>query len=160
MLKINNPSVAIIILTHNDSTIVLKCIDSVIKSNYENCTIFLVDNGSDIDVTETIKGYYKDISFLRIVENLGYSGGLNFAIKYISKIKDYDYYWLLNNDLTVEEDVLEALVQVMEENITIGFVGCHLISLECTRLRLRSFEFICVHLISIELVHLTSLDLV
>ena len=43
-----NPKLAVIILTWNDWKNTIQCIESLLKSNYKNFDIILVDNNSDI----------------------------------------------------------------------------------------------------------------
>lgn len=49
-----NPSVAVVILSWNDSKNTIECIQSVLKSSYQNYDIIVVDNNSDLDHYEKI----------------------------------------------------------------------------------------------------------
>ena len=44
-----NPSVAVVILSWNDSKNTIECIQSVLKSSYQNYDIIVVDNNSKLD---------------------------------------------------------------------------------------------------------------
>jgi hypothetical protein len=124
MLESYIPKVIAIVLTYNDDTIVQQCIDSLLKCNYENLEILLVDNNSNDNIAEKLQIKYPTIISLRLNENLGYAGGLNHAIKYIKKIRtDVNYFLLLNNDVSLNEDVITKLVKVAEKNKKIGFIG-------------------------------------
>jgi GT2 family glycosyltransferase len=55
--------------------------------------------------------------------NLGFAGGNNVGLKYISAKNDCEYIWLLNNDTVVRPDALSYLVQRMKERPDAGICG-------------------------------------
>jgi len=59
--------------------------------------------------------------------NLGFSAGMNVAIRYALAKGDFDYFWLLNNDTVISADSLSALVQRMEERPDAGQCGSTLV---------------------------------
>lgn len=134
MIKNNNQTqVACLILTFNDDKIVLKCIQSVMLSDYNNLKIYLVDNGSDYDLTEILKNRYPLINYIRINENMGYAGGFNYAMKYIlNRGEKIDFFWLINNDVSVEKDALSKLISVMIKSPDIGFIGPETFKRDCS----------------------------
>lgn len=125
MNKPEPPSVAALILTYNDATIVLSCIRSVQQSDYPNLSVFVVDNGSQTDVVGDIRRAIPNVNVIALPQNLGYAGGFNSAMKqlYRDRDGDIDYFWILNNDLDVAPDTLSRLVDVIEADSAIGFVG-------------------------------------
>lgn len=52
--------------------------------------------------------------------NYGYAGGNNVGIDYAYRA-GYDYFWIINNDVTVEEGALEALLETMYSDPFCGF---------------------------------------
>jgi len=134
MIKNNNQAqVAGLILTFNDDKIVLKCIESVMLSDYNNLKIYLVDNGSDYDLTEILKNKYPLMNYIRINENMGYAGGFNYAMKYIlNRGEKIDFFWLINNDVSVEKDALSKLISVMIKSPDIGFIGPETFKRDCS----------------------------
>jgi GT2 family glycosyltransferase len=125
MNKPERPSVAALILTYNDATIVLSCIRSVQQSDYPNLSVFVIDNGSQTDVVGDIRRAIPNVNVIALPQNLGYAGGLNSAMKqlYRDRDGDIDYFWILNNDLDVAPDTLSRLIDVIEADSAIGFVG-------------------------------------
>lgn len=125
MNKPEHPSVVALILTYNDADLVRSCIRSVQGSDYPNLSVFLIDNGSRTDVVGTIRQVMPDLQIIALPENVGYSGGFNSAMKQIYRDRDgeVDYFWILNNDLDVVTDTLSRLIDVIEGDNTIGFVG-------------------------------------
>ena len=101
---------------------------SVLKSNYPNFEIILVDNASTDNSIKIIEETFGCSPLLRIVKNnanLGFAAGNNVGVSH-SKGK---YILFLNNDTLVEPDWLIELVKVMENQATIGAAQSKLISL-------------------------------
>lgn len=64
----------------------------------------------------------KKLIIIQTGENLGYTGGNNTAINYALK-RDYDYVWILNNDVVVDKSALSEMVKLAESDKRIGAVG-------------------------------------
>ena len=61
--------------------------------------------------------------FIQTGDNLGFAGGSNVGLRYVNKKYEYDYAWLLNNDVVIDEDALIEMVKLGENNKEIGMVG-------------------------------------
>jgi GT2 family glycosyltransferase len=59
--------------------------------------------------------------------NLGFAGGNNVALRYVLKLGDFDFVWLLNNDTVVRPDALSQLVQRMAARPDAGICGSTLL---------------------------------
>ncbi len=126
MNKPERPSVVALILTYNDAEIVQSCIRSVQGSDYPNLSVFLIDNGSrSVDVVGTIARAIPGTQIIALPENGGYTGAFNTVMRRILRDRngEVDYFWIMNNDLDVAPDALTRLVDVIEADPTIGFVG-------------------------------------
>jgi GT2 family glycosyltransferase len=55
-------------------------------------------------------------------KNLGFAGGNNVGIRCALE-QNADYIWLLNNDTTVGPCSLTAMVELAEQNVSVGIVG-------------------------------------
>jgi len=105
-------SVVVITLNYNQNEYTLKCIDSLIDSKYINFKILLIDNGSDIESFNTLKDSIpanNNIQLLRIEENIGYVGGINFGLKETVKLNP-DFCIIMNNDTIIDQYAIEELV--------------------------------------------------
>lgn len=60
-------------------------------------------------------------------KNLGFAGGNNVALRYLLKLGDYDFSWILNNDTVVRPDALSHLVNRMIERPDAGICGSTLL---------------------------------
>ena len=66
------PLVSIIILNYNAGNLLIDCIDSIQKTNYENYEIILVDNDSQDDSHLKCSKKFPNICLIENKENLGY----------------------------------------------------------------------------------------
>ncbi len=115
--------ISIILVQYNNSSDVVKCLESIKPSDYQNLDIVVVDNASTQDHVENIRKYSLN-KFPTIIspENLGYSGGNNLGIKYALN-HDADYVLILNPDTTIETDTISEMVKVAGGNNNVGIVG-------------------------------------
>jgi len=114
--------VNIIILNWNGYEDSKECIKSLQQVTYKNYQIVLVDNGSDVNEAELLENDLPTIKAIRSEQNLGFSGGNNFGIKY-SLEQSVDYILLLNNDTTVVKNFLEPLVEKLLQDKQVGIAA-------------------------------------
>lgn len=113
------PLVSVIILNYNGKQYLQGCVNSVLKNQYPNLEVILVDNASTDDSLQQVQDLYGSNPKLRIIkssENLGFSGGNNLGYEK-SRGK---YIVFLNNDTLVEPDWLNSLVDALETDPSIG----------------------------------------
>jgi len=119
---IKKSSVYIIILNWNQKDLTLECLRSLEKVIYTNYKIILVDNGSVDGSVQQIQTEYPNLCILKNKDNLGFSGGNNVGIQYALDNK-CDYIYLLNNDTEVEPSFLDEVVNVLDNDQSIGIAG-------------------------------------
>lgn len=119
-------SVALIVVNFNnnkDTVEFLKSLRHIEKYNRIAFKVFLVDNGSGCPLTRDEVLISKlPISYFTLKENLGFTGGNNFAIREARK-EGFDYYAMINNDTVIEDDSFIRLVDAMEIQAEIGIGG-------------------------------------
>lgn len=118
----NYPKVFIIILNWNGKLDTLECIESVFKMEYPNFDVVIVDNGSTDDSVAAIKTAFPQVILIENKKNLGFTGGNNIAMHYAMK-NGGDYIWLLNNDTSVDSNVLTKLIKVGEKDPGLGLIS-------------------------------------
>ena len=122
--------VLIVILNWNSPDRTLAALESVLKMDYTNYHVLVIDNGS-VDNSFEVLSKIKDsrVELIASPRNLGYTGGCNcgFAAALES---DADYVWLLNNDAVTEVNTLSSLVRVAEGDVQIGLVSPMIASLQ------------------------------
>lgn len=115
------PSFSIVVLNYNGKQVLLKCLESLLKTEYPSFEIILVDNHSSDGSIEEIEDKFNDLSILKIIKNhepLFYAGGNNVGIKH-AKGK---YLIFLNNDTEVHKDWLMNLLEVFKDT-SVGAVS-------------------------------------
>jgi len=130
------PTVLISVLNWNNASDTIRCIHSLKKLTYTNYSIVVVDNGSKDHSAEKIEKEFSDIYLIKSAHNLGYAGGNKLACDF-GNDKEYDLFWIVNNDSVIQHDCLENLVNaylekgeglfggisLKEDNETISFSG-------------------------------------
>lgn len=113
-----NPKVSIIITNYNGGQVLLNCINSLKKIDYPNFEVVLIDDGSKDDSFEkAIKNKGKiNLIYSKNKTNLGFAGANNAGLK----LSTGKYILLLNNDTTVDKNLLTKLVNRMEVDPKIG----------------------------------------
>ena len=112
-----NPKVTIITLNFNQYKMTIECINSLLESDYDNYSIFIIDNFSMEHnykkLIENLPGDSK-INIFRTTRNLGYGKGVNFGL---DKTKDInpDYWLIMNNDTRIDKSALTELVITAEK---------------------------------------------
>jgi len=120
--------VAVIILNWNSFSDTFDCLKSLGEIESEKFDVFLVDNDSQDDSFEKLKGHIDggefnfNIDLIQTGENLGFAGGNNVAIKKAYEM-GYKYFWLLNNDAIATCNSLTPLVNELKNNLDVGIVG-------------------------------------
>jgi hypothetical protein len=120
--KTDMPRVSIIILNWNRFTDTAECIESVLKIDYPNYEIVVVDNGSSDDSVQKIHDRFEHILLIENNNNLGYAEGNNVGIRHALK-NGAEYVWVLNNDTVVDPHALTAMMDLAEKNQEIGILG-------------------------------------
>ncbi len=121
--KEKNPRVSIIIPVYNNYYYTKQCLASI-KKNVSNISyeIILADDNSS-DETMFIENITKNIKVVKNKKQKGFLQNCNFA----SKEARGDYIVFLNNDTQVFPNWLEALVETIERDSSIGMVGSKLV---------------------------------
>jgi len=118
----NSPLVYIVILNYRNYADTIECVHSVEAIKYHNYRIIIIDNGSDNESEEILRGKFHKHVFIQTGENRGYAAGNNAGIEYALNA-GADYVLILNNDTRVEPDFLEELVDYAESNPRAGVLG-------------------------------------
>ncbi len=105
-----NPLVYIIVLNWNGKELTLDCLGSLVKIQYDNYKILVVDNGSTDGSVEAITMKFPTIEIFKNGSNIGYAAGNNAGFEFI-KNRNAEYIIFLNNDTIVDENFVEPLVK-------------------------------------------------
>ena len=131
-----DPKVSVIWLNYNSSHVIditQRSLRSILKIDYPNFEVILVDNGSDDGSDKIIEAFVAEfaqgsqIRFVKLNQNLGFTGGMNagFALRDRSS----DYVSLLHNDVLVKSDYLKKIVPYLENHEDVGVIQGIVVSL-------------------------------
>jgi GT2 family glycosyltransferase len=126
MLKSESPKVYIVVLNWNGWQDTIECLESLLKLNYPNFQVVIVDNGSTDESIAKIGAWIAGKNSCVLLEtkaNLGYAAGNNVGLRWVIDRADFGYVWLLNNDTVVHPDALRHLVRRMQEKPGAGICG-------------------------------------
>ena len=104
--------VSIIIISYNVRSYLAHAIDAIIKSEYKELEIIVVDNNSYDGTCEYLKEHYDNVSSINIIsnkENIGFGKAVNQA----AKIATGKYFLILNPDTIIEEETISELVDYL-----------------------------------------------
>ncbi len=123
--------VATVIVTWNKLHDVCSLLADVAKLDLKSIhlDIYVVDNGSMDGTQAYIEQYYPKVKILQTNINLGGSGGFSHGLQIISKL-EYDYLWLLDNDVRLDIMALRPLVETLQTHSEVGLVGSQIRKLD------------------------------
>ncbi len=120
---VGTPKVFAVLLNWNTCSVTLKCVRSLQEVNYERLQIVIVENGSAGDDARTLQREVGKFCHLIVLpENLGYAEGNNVGARYALE-HDADYLLVLNNDAIIHPDSLARMVEVAENNESVGILS-------------------------------------
>lgn len=102
----SKPLVSIIILNYNAGQLLFNCVESLLKTNYPNYEIIVVDNASHDQSHKKCKEMFPQINLIENKENLGYCEGNNVGIRDAKG----EFLVILNPDTIVAQNWLSELV--------------------------------------------------
>ena len=141
------PKVYILILNYNSWEDSIECLENILQQDYQNYQIVLIDNASPDGsmqhiqswADKTINYFYTQDTDLQDIEikdipdkliliqsqkNDGFAAGNNI---FLQKARSEDaYVWLLNPDMSLNEDTLTQLIRFAQNNSTQSIIGCTL----------------------------------
>jgi len=111
--------IATIIVTYNGEKWIDRCLASVLKSSYPS-DLYVVDNASTDATVSILKNYRVNLEVLDFNAGFGYSNNV-----ILEKLRNsgYDYFFLMNQDIYLEEDVLTKLVDFAQIHSEAGIVA-------------------------------------
>jgi hypothetical protein len=115
------------VLNYNGLKWIPTCLASVAKTEYENFSVYLVDNGSTDGSVDYVKSSFPRVKIIQHPTNLGFAEGYNRAVEEI----EADCLVLLNNDTEVlNPGWVKELVNVAGTDPEIAAVACKIVSME------------------------------
>jgi len=112
----NKDLVSIIIVNYNGKEYLQKCLESLMKINYKDFEVIIVDNNSTDDSIEFVKNTYPSVIIIKLEKNYGFAEPNNIGVK----IAKGDFLLFLNNDTEVSPNFIEKMVNVLNSDSKIA----------------------------------------
>lgn len=110
--KINDPLISVIILNYNSKEYLIKCLQSIISSNYKNLEIIIVDNNSKDSSHKKCKDSFPEIKLIENKSNVGFCEGNNIGIRQAKG----EFVVILNPDTQIENNLFHELLNAFLKN--------------------------------------------
>lgn len=113
------PTLSVIIVNYNGADFLKECIDSLLTNKAPfSWDIWVVDNKSSDGSISILENYGNKINLIKNTKNQGFSYANNQA----AKASNADYYFLLNSDTVLTENVLEDLMTFLNDHPDAGAI--------------------------------------
>lgn len=112
---------AVAILNWNGKNLLEEFLPSVVE-NSADADLYVIDNGSDDDSIRFLKANFPSVKIIQNQANLGYAKGYNVGLKKILEQAEVDLFCLLNSDVKVTENWLQAVIQLFSKNKEVAVV--------------------------------------
>jgi len=120
----NSPLVDVIMVTHGRSDLVRRSLDALLASSPAGLLrVTVVDNNSPDDTPDVVAAEFPRVRLFRRTDNPGFSVANNQALK----LTTAPFVLLLNPDTEVHWLTIEHLIERLEDDATIGMIGCRLL---------------------------------
>lgn len=117
--------VSVIIVNYKVKFFLAQCLHSVLKAmDGIDGEVIVVDNNSQDDSIDYVRGLYPQVTFIENKENLGFACANNIAIRQSKG----EYVVLLNPDTVVNEHLLTDCIALLDSNPNIGATGVRMLN--------------------------------
>lgn len=113
------PLVSVIIPTHAGASNLEASVYHLLRNDYPNFEVIVVDNGATPETREVIARLPGKVRVVRSEENLGFPGGCNLGVAQA----EGEIIALLNDDAEARPDWLRELVGALTQSPDVGLVG-------------------------------------
>jgi GT2 family glycosyltransferase len=128
------PLVASITVTWNGARGIARHLETLKRQTVALAKMVVVDNASTDGTLEAVQSSFPDVTSLRLKENRGVGGGFATGLEYAIN-KNYEWFWLFDQDSLAEpaalEKLLEALDSLSGKSGQIGMMAPLLVDPEC-----------------------------
>ncbi len=105
------PLVSIIILNYNAGELLINCVESILKSNFKNFEIIVVDNNSKDKSHLLCKEKFEEIKLIENLKNFGFCEGNNIGVKNANG----KFIIMINPDTTVTPNWINEFLDVQKQ---------------------------------------------
>ena len=106
-------NVKILILNWNGGEVLIECLESITRIEYDNLDIIVIDNASSDNSINNIHGQFPNIKVIALDHNYGYSKAYNKAFELIGYSED-SFFMLLNNDTVADKNIVSHFLNAQK----------------------------------------------
>lgn len=126
-MKTHSPRTVVFILNYNGTKQTCDLLVSLRKVGFAH-SVWVVDNGSKRDDSAMFVAAFPGVIIKRIVENCGFAGGVNMAMR-MAADENFDYAYEMNNDTLADDDFLSPCIDIMERRDDVDIVGSRVLNM-------------------------------
>lgn len=119
--------VAIIVVTYNRLKLLKEEIETLRSQTYTDSQIVVINNGSTDDTLSWLQQQQDIITITQ--DNVGGAGGFFTGMKYAAE-NNYEYCWVMDDDVICEANALEELVEGFKVVPNTGFVCSRVVGID------------------------------
>lgn len=126
-----NKKIVIVILNFMNYQDTKECIDSILKQQYADYHVLIVDNGSSNESYSYLKNMYKKNDYVSVIKtrkNYGFAKGNNIGICYAKNKFQAEYIMLLNSDTILQNPLYIKKILENDES-GVGVIGSRIVLL-------------------------------
>ena len=116
------PSVSVIVLNYNGIRYLEACLSSLRSQSYNNYEIIVYDNASTDVSVKFINQNFPEVVLIQGKRNVGFAKANNVAIDFALE-KNSDFVFLVNNDTSAENTLIERLVANFQKQDSLGIIS-------------------------------------
>jgi glycosyltransferase involved in cell wall biosynthesis len=114
------PKISVIVAVLNMQQYIASALDSVIRQNYSNLELIVIDGGSTDGTLDIIKQYQQHLAFWKSEKDKGHCDAVNKALDYATG----DFIIMLNADDTFGENLLNKVAETCTKNPSAKIITC------------------------------------
>ena len=123
----DKPAISAVVISYHGIDFIAACLDTLKRNlaGYDH-EIIVIDNHSTDGTIEFIKSNHPDIRLHANDHNTGFAKAVNQGIR----LARYEYLWLLNQDIRIQDGCLDTLLAFYENLDNPGIIGPRLIGFD------------------------------
>ncbi|MDX9892949.1 MAG: glycosyltransferase family 2 protein [Patescibacteria group bacterium] len=118
--------VSVQIITWNSMRYIFDCLESLMRQNFRDFSVIIIDNGSDDGTVEFIRNNYPTVSVLQNFKNIGLSKANDQGIK----LAKGEYVLIMNPDVILAANFLQDIVNFADQHPEGGVFGSKVLKLK------------------------------
>lgn len=115
-------NVSVVIPTYNGARFIREALESLFAQTLPPHEIIVIDDASTDGTPDVIEREYPQVTLIRKSKNGGFGETCNMGIQHALD-NGTDFVWLLNQDLTVQNDCLERLAAIADSSPEYGLLS-------------------------------------